>query len=614
MGLPVPADTPIAAFMLFDAATPPCYPQVKVAKNMQYIVPAVVSCTANEASNKANAHAGRMFFYNLVANNYWNNDYFTEVVQMVLDLIMVNMNKGILRAPEQGIADAVTQVLTLQTSTLFYQFQDLKSMVTPQVLDAAMQNVPFFNNLKQEIMSMYNNNPGYANTGYPGQPLGAHAHAPMGGPGFHGNPGMQHVGTHFQNNNYPVQQNNSWHNGNGFPQRPQSNYPSGQGRFDGPTPNSGAAFASPGSNQFAEMSPTAVENDRFVGRQVRSPQINTVAPQVHRPVANTSKVQTTLIIDKGSEMDRSKHQITYFGDSYVPDSAARGMQFAKATQAMAYTRIVEDCDSIHVDPNVTMEVSLDSAITAGTIKQFKLQNEESAVNVFRCFTIVATPGFCTVNVSDYIKVLREADSFTALVVKMKTLAMALSIKKDNKRYTDSVISFLSRFDSALTSIVNSFLRNNLQLQMKIDSFADDASNLGEYLFKKYGTNYGSAFTSFESEILDTILENIEPELATELMDIYDIPEGLHYGLLPINHSLTFICMNDKELGYKIGDSAVVIEPDTAPSLYQIASSLVAHKKQMDISTLQDILVTADGVRYKLYRNYLKGAEYLIDRA
>lgn len=615
MGLPVSADVPMVAFAQYDLMNPPHVPPIRVGQDMQYIVPAVAASVANEASAKAHSHAGRMFFYNLAVNNFWRNPYFQEVVQMVTDLLTLNLRKNFIRSPEQGLQDATMQTITAQVSGLFYQYPELKSMVTPQVLDAAMQNLPFLNNLIQEISSMHNQNPGYGNypvnTGYPGVHMGGYAHPSMGHPG-NGNPGMHmvpHGGGHFSGHPQPYG-NHQMHTGGG-----------GGGRFDGPSRSSGSAFANPGSNgSYREVAPDSVNSDRFSGRQVRPQQQHVPVQQhvqqhVQQSTQQKKEVQTTLVIEKGSEMDRRQHQIAYFGESYVPDSAARGAQFAEATNALVEARIVEDGDSVFVDQNMTIEACLDSAITTGSIKQFTRQRENSSINVFRCFSAVTHPTFCVEDVSAYQQTLREADSFASLVVKLKTLAMSLSIMKKDKKYTDSVISFLNRFDNLLTRVINDFLRNNLQTGIIIGSFAEDATSLGDYLFshKNYGPAYGKAFTQFESEILDTVLENVDPDLAQELMEQFNLPAGMYYGLMPVNHSLTFVPMNDRELGYKLGDKPVIIDPETAPSLYQIASSLVAHKKQMGINTLYDMLITADGVRYKLYRNYLKGGEYLIDR-
>lgn len=609
MGLPVPADYPVLSFSQYDSHNPPVIPQIRTSPETQHVVAMVASAVANEATNKANMHAGRTFFYNLISNNYWNNPFYQEIVQLISDMVTVNLRKGFIRSPEQGIQDAAVQGIGAYVSSLFYAHPELKSMVSPQVLDAALQNIPFFNNLKQEISSMSFHNPGFnmPMNGYPGQPMGGPA--PMMNHGYPNQgqfPGHQQMHPQQFHGGYPNQ---------GYPSPPvgfhgNTNYP--------PQERQGGAFANPGNSRFQEAPANSMPADRFGGRAIPQPQPQAVQ-HFQQPIAEAAPVvkreQKALLIEKGSEMERSQHQITFFGESYAPNMQARSKQFASSVSDLVQTVAVEDDNTnLCLDINVTLDLSIERAILTGQMKQFEHQRENSSINVFRCFTIVTQPMLCTEDVNGYLESLRESSSFPMLVVKLKSLAMSLSIRKDSVKETDSVISFLKRFDNLLTKIVNDFLRNNLQLKTRIESFTDDVSSLGDYLQSKFGANYNQAFMQFESEVIETILESIEPDIAAEFVQDLVIPEGLYYGLTPVNHSFTFVCMNDKELGYKLTDKPLIIDPDTAPSLYRIAASLDDHKKQMGMSTIYDILVTADGAQYKLYKNYLRSNQYLIDRA
>ena len=70
------------------------------------------------------------------------------------------------------------------------------------------------------------------------------------------------------------------------------------------------------------------------------------------------------------------------------------------------------------------------------------------------------------------------------------------------------------------------------------------------MYRKFGIVYSEAFGKYESDVMDSITENFEAEAVDQLLDQYDTPESVSVGLLPINCSITFLCLLDKELGYK----------------------------------------------------------------
>lgn len=640
--LPVPFEYPLVPVVQYDPMVPPCIPSLSVRPSVQHILPMICSAVCNEAGMRSVANAARLFCYNLLVNNHWHNDHFSEVVKLTADIVAKNYEKGHLRMPESGVQEAANQVLILYTSSLLFLYPDMKAKVSPQILDAAFQNVPTFNNLKQEIFNMHNHpslpyghpqpqgypqGPGmqpmqqYPVQGMPqqyqgGMPPGMHPGMVPGGI----SPQQQFMMQQQQQAAMMQQQQMMAHQqammqqaGGGYPQPPQQQ-----------PQQSWANSGGNGGNSLSNNTPGAVvdsvRQDRFFTRTMGNPQPEPVTqPPVQQPppqpatqpIQEPVMKQENLEIEKGSEMERAKHQITFMGDMYSMDSLARSTQYQSSVEKMAEEVATDGRDdSFCVQESIVMTSSLEEAIVSGRMEQHKRHKDYTDFSTFRQFVSVNPPVFSNQEISSYMKALSKSTSFATMVVKMKSMASSLeSKKKDEAAYTVSVISFLKQIDNTMTKLVNNFLSTKLRLKLSIDSFVEDAGELDMYLLKKYGQVVAQGFSKFETETINTIFENNDPAIILG----QDLPEGLHVAALSIHHSITYVFMTDRELGYVISEGTVAIQESVAPTLFKIARSLQRHKKEMDFLTLIDVLITADGVRYLISKNYALEEEYLITR-
>lgn len=642
MALPVPTEYPLVPVVQYDPMVPPCIPAVTVRPSVQHILPMICSAVCNEAGMRSVANVARLFCYNLLVNNHWHNDHFSEVVKLTADLVAKNYEKGHLRMPESGVQEAANQVLTLYTSNLLFIYPDMKGRVSPQVLDAAYQNVPTFNTLKQEIFSMYTHTPaanGYPPVqGYPAMSPGMQPYpgAPMPGqmaggmsPGMH--PGMmpgqmspqQMQMIHQQQMVAQQQQMMQQAAMQQEMMRQQAMMQQGGYGHHPQMPQQGWAN-NQGGNSLSNNTPGAVvdsvRQDRFFTRTMGNPQpepVQAPAPQpVPQPVAQPKvepvMKQQNLEIEKGSEMERAKHQITFMGDMYSMDSLARSTQYQASVDKMSEETAVDGHEeSFCVQESVVVTSSLEEAIILGRMQQHKRHKDFTDFSTFRHFVSINPPMFANQEVQSYMKALSKSTSFATMVVKMKSMASSLeSKKKEEAQYTVSIISFLKQIDNIMTKLVNNFLSTKLRLKLSIDSFVEDGGELDMYLLKKYGQVVAQGFSRFETETINTIFENND---ATLVLGGTELPENMHFAALSIHHSVTYLFLTDRELGYKITEGTVAIQETVAPTLYKIARSLQRHKKEMDFSTLIDVLITADGVRYLLSKNYSLEEEYLISR-
>lgn len=636
MSLLYSSDHPMVPLTQYDPMVPPYIPSVTVMPQAAHLLPMVSSAVANEAALKATFSASRMYCYNMLVDQYWRNANFAEVVKLTLDLLYLKYSiKKIYSNMETGISECAKEILTLYTSNLVFQYPELKSISTPQVLDAAAQNVPAFNNIKQEIISMYNNNPnnnGFhgGNPGYPVANVPQQQFYPVSQPAFNPNqPQFQQPPFQQPQFQQPQFQQPQF-------QQPQFQQPGYPPQFQQPGyPQQGSAFPQQherafGGNQQISQAQTNtgigntgnvnIKQDRFF-RPTQTPVAPVpqalAAPVVAKAPTSSALALNYLTIEGGTEVDRSKHQITFFDNKYTMDNAARSARYVESASQLAEAVIEKPEDggepSQFFHPEWLMGNSVEDLMTAGKLKQLERKKISDPLQVFRCFGISVKTIACEEQVSDYMKALASATNFTSLAIKLKALVSSLAIKRNDTNYSDNVVSFLSNIDHVLTDIVNDFLSDKLNTPVLIESFADDVSDLESHLTKKYNRLYGSAMARFETEVIDILFNKIDQSSQDAYAAQLEIPAE-HFGILPLAYSLTFLSMNDKELGYKVGKEPVIIDGNTAPTLLKLVKSLTRHKKEMDMSTMYDLLVTTDGRVYHVHRNYVLDEQYTIARA
>lgn len=581
-------DSPIFQPVMVDENNPPFSLNIQgLPQGTEQLVPWVTAMLINEAVNKLPQNRARLFYFNLVSNNNYQNPIFAEIVKLTIGAIYVDTSKGLYRGYDYAARELVSKVTTLYVSSLFFQYPDLKSMVPPQVVNASHQNIQTFNNLKEEVAAMFNrvnSMPAGVPIDHMGRPLMQVPNNPMMphpnmGPGMY--PGhMPHPGfmPNVQHNQMPVNQ---------FPI------------------NNNVGFGNPGvdirQQQFFDNN---IPNNRF--NRPNPPPDPRQETQYLPPVKEPEPLTCVLEMIGGSEEEFAKTTVNFLSNNISMNNAERQQLHRDSIKTLALEHAKNDSDIFGVKkfvyPSCLMETSLDNAIIDGRIKQFELQNAETEDNVFRCFAIIGNPVFSTSEMDSYIEVIRNCQDFKALTDKLKAIGSAASLQKD-KKYANRILSFLNTIENTFTYFVNDFLNNRLAVVTKIESFCEDACNLFDYLENKYGYSAGEAYKKFESEAISSLLEYIDGELKDSLVDELVLPEKLKLEIIPVNHSLTYTFLNNKELGFIANDKLNIIDPALSPSLYKIATSLENHKQEMQFTTMVDLLITADNYRYQIYRNY-----------
>jgi hypothetical protein len=436
----------------------------------------------------------------------------------------------------------------------------------------------------------------------------------------------------------------------------------------------GSGWGRRGFDGQQETAVDSVATSRFAARpqQQRQQHRHEEQPQtiMGQPVARqeapkvqVAPKQTTLEILGGNEMDREKHTITYFGGSFSTTPVRQSQRMEKAAASLDEATLDnQPVTDVTLYPKVGLELDLETAIASGRANQHESQGKSSYRKVFRYFSIVANMFTTQEQLSQIFPVMYEPSSFEQLVTAIKNAAeryvklpdepakfdgderMMITSPTDfeeavandpnaeamiqehqragNEALRHSNLAFLTFLDNTLTDLVNDFLKHRIGVTARIGSFTEDISDLRSYLLNKNGHSHARALDKFEKEVMESVFMASDrggargtlTEGVRQIMNDLGYDDRKSQGLaVPITYSITYLCMDSKQLGFKLSDEPVIIDVATAPVLYKICRSLAAHRSELLSETMYDILVTTDGVRYRFISNYLDSREYSIVR-
>jgi hypothetical protein len=376
----------------YPPGSPPTIPQVQVPPEVYPYLADIAVVIANEAAGRSNQSPLRMFCFNMLAANNWLNPDFADVVSMAAFTIALDLRKGMAQDPRQILTTAATDTYVLWISEKLHQFPELKSMVTPQLINATMENLGFLNAKRQEIANFKNQlgmggfappsypQPSYPQQGYPQQgypqqqyPQPGYGVPTMGAPQYPGTPSFgqtmraQPMGMGYPPAYPPPQQGavNKFTSQNAPPMATQ--YPStqyGPPPVQQTVPSTPATLGRSGGNgvtasSYYENNYTrymSVDAEPEVALQEASTDTSATAYTKADWIPTSSQPYRTLInrasfdvyyqkrqdriyeVVKPLEkphMNRNLHAITFLDHSYTLDGVLRNEQITNASRDMA---------------------------------------------------------------------------------------------------------------------------------------------------------------------------------------------------------------------------------------------------------------------------------------
>lgn len=577
--LPVSTQHPHTPVYQYPTNSPPLVPQIPLIQEAQPLLIPAAALVANETGLTSNHSAARMFLYNMVSANNWNNHQYNELVHLTIySAIMKSRSAG--GSPLNFLVEAVRDSVMLYASQMVMTYQELANELTREQWEAAASNADLLNQIRAHIDRLIES----------AQPYQAPMHRTPPG----------HAAPQLQRHPHPLQ--------HGYGHPPQhhqvASHPAAGGVIQGRT--------QPPPDTMSRS------NNRFPSKGVTSPQLNvvTVNPIAVGSVAeiDTSSRQPyaphTLAASAAptqeNTMDRDQHMIIYFGKDYGMPSAPvkRGLEEGVKT----YESVLEGLQDAEpwVNERWVAGTSKDELFTIIRARYIKPESDTD-IKIYQNYGILTMPVLSPIPISDFFTSLRDLKTFSSL----KT---AFDNYLDGLKATESLragLAVMANIDRILTEQVNDWLKNSFSNRtIHIDSFIEDIDDLGKHLHKKFEGKHNVAWQDFQKRLLNWLFQHTRSsddqvsKLATDEM-------GEHCDVMCAGAGIIYIGATSKELGYDafVADDKF-ISPETEPVLHRLLEAgrgaIKVREQENSLAKARILpshqyLITLDGAQYGIYR-------------
>lgn len=510
---------------------------------------------ANEASRYAQNSVTRLFCFNLLASNNYNNEFFAEAVRMSLNLAILKHRQGEAASPYDALPQAVSQILSLYASALALNYPEVTARLAPQQVEAIRSNVQVYNSLRAAMDSMYQ-----AAAVPPYQPSGMISRQPQ----------------------MPMVSRGS-----------VASHPAGQ------------TSMAPLVRQPMGTPPSA-----YSGRPAVTPP---AAPPPQAP-----SVPKNILEGEIEKMDRDAHTVIYFGKKVPTATSVLREQFQSAIEKQEGYGWAENFDQLLDQPfinlhDVKISPSLDELVM--DIQMKCLLKAEEPVRIYSMQGTVVQPVISSVDLAPVFKRLVQSTNFTDMA---NILNEEVEKAKADKSLLRATLTYVSQLDKELTKLMNDFLLYQCGLNnppVEITSFVEDAPNVGRFLNEKYKGQFNNAFQRFqtaasrelfkmskqaavptkEGEEIPSLLSD---EPVVEVLD--DLPEGAYYDQYGIRYHIVFITATSQELGYKTSTKNAKLVTESTPMLHRLLTAIQTQNQLARRFPMRQLLITADGRRYAFF--------------
>ena len=545
--LPYSCEYPSVPVVQFPSNNPPALPNVQVMQEAQPLLPFIAATIANEAGIYSGNTAARMFCYNMLSSNGWQNQAFSDIVKLAADACILKTRMGGSHTAATIAVDAVREVLVLFTSMLVVTYPELAGITPPQQVQAAGANYTVYNDLLNQINSMYQQTVPYT----PPMARGAVAHPVASGRSTRPAQGVQPLSHGAASSIY---------SGNAQRQEPPKRFPSAK------------------ALQLAQFE-----------EQAKAAEVK---------VVENNQTTSNIVSGEIEKMDRDQHTAVYFGKTFeIPKTPLR-RKLEETVEANEVLGNKEDIESPVVNDVWVSETSFENLISTCRARSIAMSDESTKIYIN--YGLVVNP---IVADADFSRLMAEASKLNTF----EELAKKLSDYVDSGLNTQLLpeerersISIVSQIDRVLTNVANNFLRNMIAPdKLAITSFIEDAGEISGFLNKKFGPKYNKLYMHYYRSIMNHLFAYIR-STGNEISQIYDYSDygtKVHWDNIAVSYSVTYLSMLSKDIGYSVSDKEVrEVRFDETPLLYRLLTSMMKiHDKTLQVSN--HILITKDDVRY-----------------
>lgn len=625
--------------------------------NIRYIVPAVTAALANKATLSSAKNFVRMFCFNLLSQNHWNNEYFNELFQLTMTHVTWCVRNGA-RITDYQIEDSAEQMLALFTSSLVFRFNELSPVVPLDERKIHSQNAGLLDNLKMEMSlmtypvagnQMYPHPaPQRTSNGWPQDlPPGQYYYGqggvmvdprmhpqmhPMGYPQQPGYPQMAYPPQQPMDMGH-IHQNQMYHN-------PHMVHPHAmQGGMQGhpgypnqqryrplpdhrPDPNV-RDYGDDERHEREERRPKRLtfsgapitddmedlKQDRYFQLMTEDDEKDDLDPPppthtAYEPEGIVMQPQTYDVVTTsnlgGSDMDRSQHELG------IPTSVKTMAEKERVEEVLKQ----DEVDFV-VDRHVVADLDIDVPIAQLRMDNIKTQGK----SVLQKRVYIPCVLISTVPVQETLKGWLKGETLSQIAENLRDILSNLSgsssVEKDRAQ-----VALLHELDDKLTMKVNEFIKRKLADLWKpftIGSFIEDFPDLSMYVMRNIGKTGVDLLRQFDIDLAAMLttsrLDMFNKEI-DESPNMLNIPAGVSVGYLPNTYLVSLVNLNVTELKLVRNFQKQVVNPKTNDFLYRVVSSVFESDEtsyfEEDMVVENFMLVTSDGARFAIDRDMSSG--------
>lgn len=567
-------DFPETTIYQYNENNPPMIPNIGTPMEFSPYLAGISALIANAAGGQAGASPVRMYCYNTLAHNGWNNQSFATVFKLVVDMLMFKFRQGLFNQIDFGVISAVIdEVIPCYASAICYNNPNLFNMLQPNLRDAVANNYRTYNDMVSSANAVSGN--------------------PMGNPAIAQRSQFSQGVTHGGMNT-------------GLRQPPPATHAAFQN----------TAVQRPQHNQFMQGNlkarVTEVKRDNFTVSGMRSNQPVTATQQPVKvalpqaPAVNQPAVSN--ILQGEGTMDKEKHRIAYH--NVVFPAATHPREQAKDNVLNTINKITAKEPSGLNETDTISELSMETAIQEIHIKHSK--DIDLGLDIYLHYVNLVNPIIAPVEITSRFSKLSEQETFADIARYIQS--MVSNVAEPGTLAAKKELVWVGQVDRIMTDFLNSWLHYNLGMKSTspIDSFTADSEALPKYILNKYGAQASNSYNRFQHLVVSTIASCIHQGNGDN--DQFTMPDfaesgAVDYNCITLPYAVYYFTELAEMLDYNIGKEVKEINQANTPKLHRLIQLMMDNGRNKKAARF--MIVTADDVRYEFYESATTSQQYFI---
>lgn len=570
--LPVPYDQMLTPIYIYPQNNPPVVPSIQVhPEGAQLLVSAAAFC-ANAISEAASTSTTRMFCYNLMSANNWNNKDFFDIVRLVVDYTVYKKFTNSASNIYVTLQQTASEFSQLYASYMASSYQEYFMRLDPQTQQRVIQNNAIFADYQHKADSIY----GMQATQSMGmqQPMQHMASLQMNAP-------HNYAGVHRQVANYPQHQ---------------------QGHFQHHrVAGGGTSGVNPAVSGLSPVTGHSNTRDNFIVTKFGS------APR------KTANVEQSNQTNQGGHVNSNLHGIAYRGQAHT---VAGRPKVQKVVPAHNKTEQGKAAPKINISTTELQEVTkLDDSTLSGAFQTIEAGvSGKLKLGEFKLWPYEVTllnPVISSVETGNLFDMLRECRTLAAVSETMNTYRAKLeeSAETDKELHYYANI-WLNKLDRFITNYVNQYFKHAMPNGgFDISGIMEDGGDVQGYISSTYSTKANPAFSTYQRHLLTTMFEMDSHGNAT-LPDLEEPPNAaVGYEILTTRCMVTVLSATASELAYDVGRQPMNVTQDTQNGLFDVLFQINKLAKQCQAT--KNYLLTLDGKKWVFWESAISANVFTI---